>query len=726
MSSIDLLKATKPKMLEICNHFDLPCRSSWNKSNLHDLIIKSVDKTALSKKLEELGIASTAEAVRIQKQGGPGCDKQNRNDVINLAKSVGITNKKILNSNRKIICDAIAAHLQSGGGIPSQPVAPPSAPTFAPPPAATFAPPPAATYVPPTTFAPTADSHISLKDKLAKYGVTKGFGNSTHQKEALLESLKTTGGFIECDPPHNECADGLVCNIKDGERSNCVTQKYADAYGETKTLDHTGRPVVTKTGYQQAIINGKRVIGTKGAMDKLMSRLKKGGGAMPTSMPRSSMPRSSMPSGSHSHPSGPTAMPTAAPTAMSSCKNRAHYEMKGVAAEQLAGRNITAGMGRSNAQKVDLLCALDETKQVPCSKPDYSCPGDFVCDVNNNDGYCVTKDYANKYFSGNELYINGNKKVIGTIKALNSLKSKLKQSNIPFSGAPFTVPSSHPQPAPTSFPTAPFVPPAAAPTTFPQPSPTFPQPSPTFPQPSPTYSSGPSVAPQPSPTIFPPAASGGVMGDKLSAKQEKIVKDFLVKRNCLLQESFEELVELINVDCMDLLKRAEPITSMSIRKKITKGEIVDINENEEQQGNDACSITQKSIAQMLELLRTSSLSTPVGDIPPPVIPPTEPSPFVPPAAPFVPTQPTSIPEVVDPVVSPPAAQPFEPVSPPAPFDYPKPKPPSPPVSVSPEAGHASEADIEQILAAIQSGDSSVLDRLSGSRREVLDCLGLLG
>ena len=37
-----------------------------------------------------------------------------------------------------------------------------------------------------------------------------------------------------------------------------------------------------------------------------------------------------------------------------------------------------------------------------------------------------------------------------------------------------------------------------------------------------------------------------------------------------------------------------------------------------------------------------------------------------------------------------------------------------------------EMDVEDILAAIQSGDHSVLESLSGSRREVLMCLGLLG
>ena len=34
--------------------------------------------------------------------------------------------------------------------------------------------------------------------------------------------------------------------------------------------------------------------------------------------------------------------------------------------------------------------------------------------------------------------------------------------------------------------------------------------------------------------------------------------------------------------------------------------------------------------------------------------------------------------------------------------------------------------LNDILAAIQSGDHSVLESLSGSRREVLMCLGLLG
>ena len=695
MSSIDLLKARKGEMFEICKHFGLTCSTSWNKSNLADLILKNVDKTALSQILEKLGLASTYEASTNKKQGGVGCDRQSRNDVVNLAKSLGITDRNVLKSNRKVICDAIAAHLQSGGAIPSQPPAPSAVP-----------------HVPSAgpTFIPTVAPHVSaagvsgspydrmnateLSAELARRGVTSGTGRSDAQKKALLESLDKSG-FVECDPPHTECGDGYVCDIKVSGPSNCVTTEYADEFGETKMRDHSDKVVVTKPGYKQAIINGKRVIGTKGAIDKLKAKLQKGGGAMPTSLPRSS----------HSYPSAPTSMPTAAPTAMPTaggdCPNRAIYsQLKGAPLKsELQRRNLTKGLGQTNKQKQDLLCAVDETGQVPCSQPDLSCPGNFVCDANNN--YCVTEKYANEYFKNKELYINGNQKVIGTIAALNSLKSKLKQQNIPFSDKPFTLPSSQP----TVFPQAPTVFPQA-PTVFPQAPNVFPQ-APTvaptvFSQAPTVFPQAPTVFPQ-APTVVPPVAptvapvdSVGVIGDQLSGKQEMVIRQYLANLNCLLDESVEELIELINLDCIDILKGDKKITQPILRKIITKAEIADIHQREGDVGNE-CRLTHRNLAEVLELLRTSSLSTPTGDIPSPVIQPAEhvvqPTPFVPP--------------VVE-------SSPFVPPS------------PKPSVSVHTDTDTASEADIEQILAAIQSGDSAVLDKLSGSRREVLDCLGLLG
>ena len=197
-----------------------------------------------------------------------------------------------------------------------------------------------------------------------------------------------------------------------------------------------------------------------------------------------------------------------------------------------------------------------------------------------------------------------------------------------------------------------------------------------------------------------------------------VIRQYLANLNCLLDESVEELIELINLDCIGILKGDKKITQPILRQLITKAEMADIHQREEDVGNK-CRLTHRNLAEVLELLRTSSLSTPVGDIPSPVIQPTEPvvqpAPFVPPVvepAPFVPPSQKPVSEPVsDPVVSPTAWVPPQ---------------PSPAVSVHTDADTASEADIEQILAAIQSGDSAVLDKLSGSRREVLDCLGLLG
>ena len=713
MSSIDLLKASRAEMFEICKHFGLPCRTSWNKSNLADLILKNVDKTTLSQILENLGIVSTAVASTVKKQGGAGCDRQSRNDVVNLAKSLGITDRNVLKSNRKIICDAIAAHLQSGGSIPSQPTVPtaaPHVPSAGPTSIPTFAPHVSAAGVSGSPY--DGLRRDDLTAELDRRGVTSGYGRSDAQKKALLKSLDNSGGFIPCDPPHTECGDGYVCDIKVKGPSNCVSTEYADKFGETKVRDHSGKVVVTKPGYTQAIINGKRVIGTKAAMDKLVAKLQKGGGTMPTSLPRSS----------HSHPSAPTAIPTTG----DDCPNRAIYS--GLKASQLKTelqrRQIPSqGTGKTNIQKADLLCALDETGQVPCSQPDLSCPGNFVCDANNN--YCVTEKYTNEYFKNKELYINGNQKVIGTVSALNSLKSKLKQQNIPFSDKPFTIPSSQPTAAPTVAPPAPqptVFPPSPtvfppSPTVFP-PSPTVVQPAPTVVQPAPTlFPPAPTVVPPVAPTVA-PADSVGVIGDQLSGKQEMVIRQYLANLNCLLDESVEELIELINLDCIGILKGDKKITQPILRQLITKAEMADIHQREEDVGNK-CRLTHRNLAEVLELLRTSSLSTPVGDIPSPVIQPTEPvvqpAPFVPPVvepAPFVPPSQKPVSEPVsDPVVSPTAWVPPQ---------------PSPAVSVHTDADTASEADIEQILAAIQSGDSAVLDKLSGSRREVLDCLGLLG
>jgi hypothetical protein len=109
-----------------------------------------------------------------------------------------------------------------------------------------------------------------LKDTLFQYSeevrgvVPTGDVNKNYLIE-LICSLQQTG-FISCNPPTETCEDGYVCNLGDGEAgnrvSNCVTDRFNKNLKEKE-----------QNSYIQTHIQGKKIIGTKAAIERLRIKL---------------------------------------------------------------------------------------------------------------------------------------------------------------------------------------------------------------------------------------------------------------------------------------------------------------------------------------------------------------------------------------------------------------------------------------------------------------------
>ena len=388
------------------------------------------------------------------------------------------------------------------------------------------------------------------------------------------------------------------------------------------------------------------------------------------------------------------------------------------------------GLGTKKAPIATLLCDLEETGKVSCDPPHTDCPGDLVCDINNQPGFCVKPSYADTKHNLKQVLV-GNKRVIGSAAAIKALAKRVGQTSLqPFvapTSQPFVVPPQQPQMVPPSqpfvvppsqpsfvAPSQPFVAPSSQPSfgVRPQQPQMAPSSQPSFgvrpQQPQMAPSSQPSfgVRPQqpqmaPSSQPFVSSSTQPFASSSLLPHQLNQVKQYLTSKQCELDETYDSIVVLIQQRCMNLINGSDEITKAILSQLIAREEIDELKDEEENADND-CNISLLGLAKFLEVLRLQKPQTPPGDIPSPTLGglPTGMGSVSGDSVMGVPVS-GGAHTYVDPVMSVPGSDGMG-------------------VSVS------GEMDVEDILAAIQSGDHSVLESLSGSRREVLMCLGLLG
>ena len=373
------------------------------------------------------------------------------------------------------------------------------------------------------------------------------------------------------------------------------------------------------------------------------------------------------------------------------------------------------GLGTKKPPIATLLCDLEETGKVSCDPPHTDCPGDLVCDINNQPGFCVKPSYADTKDNLKQVLV-GNKRVIGSAAAIKALAKRVGQTSLqPFvapTSQPFVVPPQQPQMVP---PSQPFVVPPS--------QPSFVAPSQPFVAPSSQPSFG--VRPQ-QPQMAP--SSQPFLSSSLLPHQLEQVKKYLTSKQCELDETYDSIVVLIQQRCMNLINGSDEITKAILSQLIAREEIDELKEEEENADND-CNISLLGLAKFLEVLRLQKPQTPPGDIPSPTLGglPTGMGSVSGDSVMGVPVSsgdtvfgvPVSggAHTYVDPVIGVPVSSGahtyVDPVM-------------SVPGSDGMGVSVSGEMDVEDILAAIQSGDHSVLESLSGSRREVLRCLGLLG
>ena len=218
------------------------------------------------------------------------------------------------------------------------------------------------------------------------------------------------------------------------------------------------------------------------------------------------------------------------------------------------------------------------------------------------------------------------------------------------------------------------------------------------------------------------------LSSSLLPHQLEQVKKYLTSKQCELDETYDSIVVLIQQRCMNLINGSDEITKAILSQLIAREEIDELKEEEENADND-CNISLLGLAKFLEVLRLQKPQTPPGDIPSPTLGglPTGMGSVSGDSVMGVPVSsgdtvfgvPVSggAHTYVDPVIGVPVSSGahtyVDPVM-------------SVPGSDGMGVSVSGEMDVEDILAAIQSGDHSVLESLSGSRREVLRCLGLLG
>ena len=731
----ELILLTKNQLLEICSTNSIDCKQSWNKTKIATEIRNHFGGSSSSSSKSSGG---RKKAAPLNCENYNVCvnntSKYKKDDIIKLAQQCGITDTS---GSRKVLCDRIAASVQSSKMSGAPQMAPHTyagAPQMAPhtyagvPQMAPQGVPQMAPQGVPHTYVGVPQAHQDidcftrnmnrniqdLRKDARELGFVQGLGSKKAPIATLLCDLEETGK-VSCDPPHTDCPDDLVCDINN-QPGFCVKPSYAD----------------TKDTFVQQSINGRRVIGTKTAMNALNKRIKGGAPQAPQGVPQAPQGVPQAPQGVPQAPQGVPQAPQGVPQAPQDIDcftrnmNRNIQDLRKDAREL----GFVQGLGTKKAPIATLLCDLEETGKVSCDPPHTDCPGDLVCDINNQPGFCVKPSYADTKHNLKQVLV-GNKRVIGSAAAIKALAKRVGQTSLqPFVAPtsqpfvvppqqPFVVPPSQPfvvPPSQPSFvaPSQPFVAPSSQPSfgVRPQQPQMAPSSQPSFgvrpQQPQMAPSSQPSfgVRPQqpqmaPSSQPFVSSSTQPFASSSLLPHQLNQVKKYLTSKQCELDETYDSIVVLIQQRCMNLINGSDEITKAILSQLIAREEIDELKEEEENADND-CNISLLGLAKFLEVLRLQKPQTPPGDIPSPTLGglPTGMGSVSGDSVMGVPVS-GGAHTYVDPVMSVPGSDGMG-------------------VSVS------GEMDVEDILAAIQSGDHSVLESLSGSRREVLMCLGLLG
>ena len=806
----ELILLTKNQLLEICSTNSIDCKQSWNKTKIATEIRNHFGGSSSSSSKSSGG---RKKAAPLNCENYNVCvnntSKYKKDDIIKLARQCGITDTS---GSRKVLCDRIAASVQSSkmsgapqmaphtyAGVPQMAphtytgvpqmaphtytgvpqMAPQGVPQMAPQGVPQMAPQGVPQMAP--QGVPQAHQDIDcftrnmnrniqdLRKDARELGFVQGLGSKKAPIATLLCDLEETGK-VSCDPPHTDCPGDLVCDINN-QPGFCVKPSYAD----------------TKDTFVQQSINGRRVIGTKTAMNALNKRIKGGAPQAPRGVPQA-------PQGVPQAPQGVPQSPQDI-DCFTRNMNRNIQDLRKDAREL----GFVQGLGTKKPPIATLLCDLEETGKVSCDPPHTDCPGDLVCDINNQPGFCVKPSYADTKDNLKQVLV-GNKRVIGSAAAIKALAKRVGQTSLqPFvapTSQPFVVPPQQPQMVPPSQPfvvppSQPFVVPPSQPFVVPPSQPSFVAPSQPFVAPSSQPSFGvrpqqpqmapssqpsfgvrpqqpqmapssqpsfgvrpqqPQMAPssQPSfgvrpqqPQMAPSSqpsfgvrpqqpqmapSSQPFLSSSLLPHQLEQVKKYLTSKQCELDETYDSIVVLIQQRCMNLINGSDEITKAILSQLIAREEIDELKEEEENADND-CNISLLGLAKFLEVLRLQKPQTPPGDIPSPTLGglPTGMGSVSGDSVMGVPVSsgdtvfgvPVSggAHTYVDPVIGVPVSSGahtyVDPVM-------------SVPGSDGMGVSVSGEMDVEDILAAIQSGDHSVLESLSGSRREVLRCLGLLG